>query len=740
MELPRTEQNQKPSPARIIIAGIILLIAAGLFGTLAFLAVNYYGIRPVVSLEYGERAPDTSVFTGDMPSSYVEPPSPRPEKGWHTILIDVNGRQRTVWMYVRDTLAPTAGAVERTISTKKILAPDELITSLNDADRVKIMFEAEPPFGQIGDFEIPIMLEDISGNRSSVVSLLHIRVLSEESVTAEAGDPAPEADRFLLDSYEVESMTDITDRMLHTPGEYPIELVISGKTYTSTLTVTDTVAPRVQAQTIFREPGDIVPPEDFLTQVEDETETTAEYVTGPDYDDHSFQTVTIRVTDAGGNYTDVSAGLLLTHATPTVIEARREKLTPEECLPGIEYKNAVMIKDFVPDELGLFAIPVQVDGSAELALVEVQDTTAPEVKGKTVTGYLDHPIDPSEMCEITDATETTAAFETEPDWMNPETQTVTIIVTDIAGNQSGTTTQLTLLQDTEAPVLYGIKTKYYYVDEAISYLEGVAAIDNADGLIPVKVDTSLVTPGRTGKYFVTYTATDKAGNSTSRRAMIRIKKSKVNADKLDRYVQQIMAEITTEDMHLADKVFAIYDYVFTHVRYSSRSDKSDWRREAYRGIRKGRGDCYTSNSLARALLETTEAEIFVVQRKSYNTHHYWLLVNIGTGWYHFDATNSTEHGYKCCMWTASQCSVMRRFWVFETQAAPPVATERFDRNKAIAVEAEWIAEHTTGNTVDLYEDEDVILDDEEDEDLLDTEEEEESEAQEENVPAAETGE
>ena len=733
MEDLRTEQNRKTSPIRAVAAGIILLIAAGLFGALAFLAIRYYGIRPFVSLEYGENAPETSVFTGSIPSSYVEPPSAKPEKGWHTIRIEANGRQRTVWLYVRDTTAPAAGAVERTVSSRKTLTPDEMIASLKDADRVKIMYETEPPFGQVGDYEVPIILEDVSGNRSTVTSLLHIRVISEENVTVEAGSPAPEADRFLMDEYEIESMTEITDDMLHTPGNYEIEFRISGETYRSSLTVTDTVPPRAQAQTLLREPGTTVLPEEFLTLVEDETATAAEYAAAPDYDNHSFQTVTIRVTDAGGNYTDVSAGLLLTHATPVVIEARKTKLTPEECLPGIDYQNAVMIKDFIPDELGLFAIPVQVDGTAELALVEVRDTTAPQLKGTVVKGYLDHPIAPEAMCEITDASETTAVFESEPDWTKTEEQRVTIIVTDIAGNQSGITVQLLLSQDTEAPVLYGVKTRYFYVDEAIPYLEGVVAVDNADGSVPVTVDASSVIPGRTGKYLVTYTATDRAGNSVSKRAVIRVKKSKVNADKLDRYVQQIMAEITTEDMHLADKVFAIYDYVFTHVRYSARSDKSDWRREALRGIQRGKGDCYTSNSLARALLETTEAEIFIVQRKSYNTHHYWLLVNIGTGWYHFDATNSREHGYKCCMWTAAQCSVMRRFWVFETQAAPPVATERFDREKAIAVEADWIAEHSTGNTVDLYEDDAPDIEDEEDE-LLDGEEEDELETVSEEAP------
>jgi hypothetical protein len=78
---------------------------------------------------------------------------------------------------------------------------------------------------------------------------------------------------------------------------------------------------------------------------------------------------------------------------------------------------------------------------------------------------------------------------------------------------------------------------------------------------------------------------------------------------------------------------------------------------------------------------------------------------------------------------------MRRFWVFETQAAPPVATERFDREKAIAVEEEWISQHSTGNTVDLYEDDASDIGENEE---LDTGEEEETGTETNGEPAAVT--
>ncbi len=240
-------------------------------------------------------------------------------------------------------------------------------------------------------------------------------------------------------------------------------------------------------------------------------------------------------------------------------------------------------------------------------------------------------------------------------------------------------------------MLYGVKPQYVYLEDSISYLSGVTASDNADADVTITVDTSRVDASRIGTYTVIYHATDKAGNTSSQSTTVTIKRVTTSEEKLDRYVQRILREIITDDMTLADKVFAIYDYVYTHVKYRATSDKTDWRKEALRGIQKGRGDCFTSNCVARALLEAVGAKVSPIERKSYNTNHYWLLVNIGTGWYHMDATNSREHHYRCCMWTDTQCSVMGRFWKYDPNANPPVSKERFNRDKAAEVEAEWLA-------------------------------------------------
>ena len=687
--------NRGKAVRRGILGALILLFGVAIGGTLLVLGILYFGLRPYVVWEYGAGIPEISAFAPDRAASYVDLLPQKPEIGLHTVRIEVNGIMRIVFLEIRDTTAPTARGLERTVSTKAALKPTDLIEKLTDADKVWVDFEEKPPFGTVGDYSVTIVMEDVSGNRSEVDSALHIRLVREEGITIEAGEPMPKPGAFLTDTYDASYATEITEQMLHTPGVYEIEILADGMRCASTLTVVDTQAPVLKTGMLLREPGETVLPEDFCEQITDGSEVTVSYLVAPDPDSRDFQQVTIRATDAAGNYKDADVGLLFTHAQPIVAEARRTPMTAAECLAEGSYTDAVLVREFIPDEPGLYAVTLYVDGAPELALVEVRDTVAPIVEASDYEWYLNHPLEASQLCTVTDATETSVVFTSEVDWTLPE-QTVSILVTDAAQNETSVSLRLTLIEDTVAPVLYGIKSRYFYLDEPYAYLTGVAAVDNADGEIAVSVDTSDVPQNRTGSYMVRYSATDSSGNTVSARATVTIKKSDVSVEKLDLYVKKVTGKIFKENMTLAEKVFAVYDYVNTNVRYVSKSDKTDWRKEALRGLKNGKGDCFTSNAVARALLEAAGAEVVNVQRHSYNRNHYWLLVNIGTGWYHFDATDSREHGYRCCMWTDAQCSVMSGFWVYEKNTVPAVATEPFNRKQAEAVEEEWLRSHNVG--------------------------------------------
>jgi len=141
-------------------------------------------------------------------------------------------------------------------------------------------------------------------------------------------------------------------------------------------------------------------------------------------------------------------------------------------------------------------------------------------------------------------------------------------------------------------------------------------------------------------------------------------------------------------MVTVEKLKAVFDYVRGRIHYTGVSNKTDWRREAIRGNEEGKGDCFTVYCLGRALLDELKIPYMSVTRKGGATHHYWLIVNIGTGWYHFDPLKTRVHNYSCFMWTTKQCLAKPYFWRFYEENYPPIATELFDYDAVVQLERE----------------------------------------------------
>lgn len=115
---------------------------------------------------------------------------------------------------------------------------------------------------------------------------------------------------------------------------------------------------------------------------------------------------------------------------------------------------------------------------------------------------------------------------------------------------------------------------------------------------------------------------------------------------------QVLARITTENMTKRQKAEAIYDWVRANMSYVNHSDKGDWVKAAYDGLRKKKGDCYTYYSVSLALL--TRAGIQSIEVIRTDGHHWWNLINCGDGWYHFDTTPRKKNNRKFFMWTDAQ--------------------------------------------------------------------------------------
>lgn len=192
------------------------------------------------------------------------------------------------------------------------------------------------------------------------------------------------------------------------------------------------------------------------------------------------------------------------------------------------------------------------------------------------------------------------------------------------------------IPDFEAPKLYGVVDKQFYVGEGISYLDGIMAEDDIDEDVEITVDRSKVDTRTPGEYEVTYTATDNAGNATSLTAKISLVEVKVTEEEIDALAQEVLDEILTDDMSQVEKMWAIYKYVNSSMTYDGTSNKTDWRVEAKRGFTSGYGDCFTYYSMSDILLEKIGVEKMKVNRVGGQSKHYWHMVNVDGNWYHFD--------------------------------------------------------------------------------------------------------
>lgn len=220
-------------------------------------------------------------------------------------------------------------------------------------------------------------------------------------------------------------------------------------------------------------------------------------------------------------------------------------------------------------------------------------------------------------------------------------------------------TEATTAGNTKPPVISGVSDKTYNIGDKVSYMSGVSAKDERGTEIEVSVDNSEVNSNKAGTYKVYYTAEDKDGNVSKETAMYTfINPKTATNDSLDAVVAQVLSEITNDSMSMGQKLRAIWNYAHTKIGYHGTPlDGSDRENEAYQALttiqKSGYvgGDCFTYCCVDKALLEGLGVSCIWVDNQGAATgDHSWLLCNVGTGWYHFDATRMLDK-FECFMLT-----------------------------------------------------------------------------------------
>lgn len=254
-------------------------------------------------------------------------------------------------------------------------------------------------------------------------------------------------------------------------------------------------------------------------------------------------------------------------------------------------------------------------------------------------------------------------------------------------------------EDTQPPVISGVKDLTVAVGESLSYRTGVTVTDNVDETVRLQVDSSGVNLSEPGEYQALYWAEDAAGNRAEVPVTVTVVAAvtvddadtgatedvvesgnvEITQDGVNELADEILAEITTPGMSQREKALAIYNYVHNHIKYVSTSDKSSWLVGAYVGFTRGSGDCYNYFACSKALLTRAGIPNVDLTRVGGNSRHYWQLVDVGSGYYHFDACphpNSyplysfllTEEEVKA--YTRQCSSIRKNYYVYDYDSCP----------------------------------------------------------------------
>lgn len=269
---------------------------------------------------------------------------------------------------------------------------------------------------------------------------------------------------------------------------------------------------------------------------------------------------------------------------------------------------------------------------------------------------------------------------------------LTVIATDEKGRELRQTVNFNLVIDNEKPSLLGVGDLVSYVGEGISYRNGVSVQDNCGGRVTLEVDSSAVNTQQAGEYPVVYRAVDAAGNVNTVTVTAYVYDVRITEAELYELLDPVIAQNIPSGVSKERQVRAVYEYVYYYIDYTASSNKSDWVRAAYDGLRSGTGDCYTYFALSKAFFNRLGIESMDLKRTEglVDERHYWNYVNIGTPespkWYHYDATQIRGAQHSGCLLTTQQImayhnmrvdenGVGKYFYAYDSAAYPVSATE-----------------------------------------------------------------
>ena len=463
--------------------------------------------------------------------------------------------------------------------------------------------------------------------------------------------PLPEHAVFLSGSEQLD---------VHVPGEYQAEVARGMFSRGVRIVVKDTVPPVGRVKDLTCQPGEKLTAEDFFTEITDETQVTASFVNQPSMENRGVFPVELVLRDLGNNTSAWSAKLVIPKVKEEVNVEAGVTLPGiedflEEGLSGEDEESAHFVtprsslSTSVPGE---FPVEISVGGEDYVSLLKVTDTTPPTGEAKEVRAFNTSILSPEDfVASVEDATEVEIRFDPEPDMQRSGEQEVSLKLIDAAGNEGHLTAMLTLEPDTEPPVIGGVKDRVIFIGDPIAFKEGIICTDNCDQDIELVVDRSGADLEKEGTWEITYSAEDRAGNRTEKKAAIKVMIQPYDQEELDQAADEILASILTEGMTDYQKAKAIFTWIKGHIFYRDTSQKDNPLQAMHEGLIGRSGDCFVYAMSSKELLTRAGIKNMDIMKIPRSHDHFWNLVDVGTGWLHFDTTPRASDHPNIFLWT-----------------------------------------------------------------------------------------
>ncbi|MBR5636409.1 MAG: hypothetical protein IKW81_05710 [Pseudobutyrivibrio sp.] len=276
-------------------------------------------------------------------------------------------------------------------------------------------------------------------------------------------------------------------------------------------------------------------------------------------------------------------------------------------------------------------------------VLHVQDTTNPEVTLSTdsIEMYTTAPAPTAaELIEsVNDVSNCSIDFAEQYDFSKEGKFNIKIIVKDSAGNETVKEVPCKVVEDNTPPVISGVEPLQIAQGDAVSYKKNIEVTDDHDDNPTLEVDSSQVNVDKRGVYELTYIATDAAGNSSKKTTTVKIVSAKISAateETVNAMADEILAGIITDGMTQLQQAKAVFNWVVNNITYSETAGIDDLYSAAYKGMYYHVGDCTVKQKTAEVMLNRLGIKNMEIEKIRDTRGHYWLLIDVGEGWYHYD--------------------------------------------------------------------------------------------------------